>query len=128
MKLAAGAGVFAALASTFCKLTVDATACLAITSSDHVLIRGLMLACMLASNGFMWVLFSRALEASSSSLTPTVINTAFNFVTSALLGSVVFSEPLSWTWAAGTSLIVCGLALVHAYEERAPDKTEDKSR
>ncbi|RKP38804.1 hypothetical protein BJ085DRAFT_1898, partial [Dimargaris cristalligena] len=64
------------------------------------------------SNILMWALFSKALHKADSSITVTVYNTAVNFFLTALLGNLVFGEPLSLRWWFGSSLILLGTVLM----------------
>ncbi|KAL6072609.1 hypothetical protein QOT17_005430 [Balamuthia mandrillaris] len=64
------------------------------------------------SNLLMWNMFVKSLNNTSSSLVPTVINTATNFFLSAVLAWLLFDESLSWTWAFGASFILVGLVLI----------------
>lgn len=58
--------------------------------TDHQLFFSLNL----AFNGVMWGLFTRALTLGNSTVQVSVINTSANFVITALLGALVFSEDL----------------------------------
>ncbi|KAL6061158.1 hypothetical protein QOT17_013075 [Balamuthia mandrillaris] len=64
------------------------------------------------SNLLMWNMFVKSLNNTSSSLVPTVINTATNFFLSAVLAWLLFDESLSWSWAFGASFILVGLVLI----------------
>jgi len=59
-------------------------------------------------NMVMWNLFVKSMNFSSSVMA-TVVNSATNFFSSALLGHLIFAEPLPATWWIGSSLIVAGL-------------------
>lgn len=48
----------------------------------------------LAFNGVMWGLFTRALTLGSSTVRVSVINTSANFMLTAVLGAIIFSEAL----------------------------------
>ena len=48
----------------------------------------------LAFNAVMWGLFTRALTLASSTVRVSVINTSANFVITAVLGLMIFSETL----------------------------------
>ncbi|ORY73972.1 hypothetical protein LY90DRAFT_402164 [Neocallimastix californiae] len=61
----------------------------------------------------MWANFTKALNVSSSSIQVTVINSATNFCLTAILGHLIFSEPLSLQWWFGASLIVTGTVLLN---------------
>jgi len=51
----------------------------------------------LAFNGIMWGLFTRALTLANSTVRVSVINTSANFILTAFLGALVFSETLPGT-------------------------------
>jgi len=56
--------------------------------------------------------FNKALQASRTTLEASIINTASNFVFTALIGYLAFNEELSVFWWSGTSLIIIGTYLV----------------
>ncbi|XP_068698033.1 transmembrane protein 42-like [Montipora capricornis] len=68
-------------------------------------------------NALMWTLFVKSLRGSVSSATATVTNTGSNFISTAILGCLLFGETLSMRWWFGTSLILTGLTLVHYNSE-----------
>ncbi|KAF8939605.1 hypothetical protein EDD21DRAFT_368168 [Dissophora ornata] len=135
------AGTFAALASVFAKLTLDARTidflqyacntfiapttpyCTSLfiakegeTSPVVVAVRSACFALIFICNAAMWTLFTKALNRSKSSATVTVINSAANFCLTAVLGYALFSEPLAMQWWFGASLIVLGSVLVSSNE------------
>ena len=48
----------------------------------------------LAFNAVMWGLFTRALTLANSTVRVSVINTSANFIVTAVLGAIIFSEEL----------------------------------
>ncbi|KAF9971019.1 hypothetical protein BGZ73_006100 [Actinomortierella ambigua] len=72
----------------------------------------------------MWTLFTKALNRSKSSAVVTVINSSANFCITAVLGYLLFSEPLALQWWFGASLIVMGSVLVGSDETSGKKKTE----
>jgi len=52
------------------------------------------------------------LALSTSTLQAVLLNTAANFLTSALLGLIVFEELHGLRWWFGLSLLLCGAALI----------------
>lgn len=128
--LAGGAGLCGALASASAKLAVGAellhAACLRLAagfgladsaltcSSVALLVRAVTFGITLLLNAAMWTLFVKSLQFSSSSVQATLTSTASNFLCSAVLGSVLFGEPLAGLWWLGMSLTMAGLALVHS--------------
>ncbi|XP_051467173.1 transmembrane protein 42 [Apus apus] len=61
----------------------------------------------------MWTVFTKALRLSSSSAAASVTTTASNFISSAILGKLLFGETWTLLWWVGLSVTLCGLALLH---------------
>ncbi|KAG0087460.1 hypothetical protein BGZ93_005570 [Podila epicladia] len=139
------AGTFAALASVFAKLTMDARTtnflqntcntliapttpiCTSMfiaedgeTSPAEFAVRSACFGLIFICNAAMWTLFTKALNRSQSSATVTVINSSANFCITAVLGYALFSEPLALQWWFGASLIVLGGVLVSSEEASSP--------
>ncbi|XP_042672757.1 transmembrane protein 42 [Centrocercus urophasianus] len=70
---------------------------------------GLVCAC----NAVMWTVFAKALRLSSSSASASVTTTASNFISSAILGKLVFGETWTPLWWVGLTVTLCGLMLLH---------------
>ena len=70
----------------------------------------------------MWGLFTRALTLASSTVRVSIINTSANFIVTAVLSFIIFSESLSGLWWLGSSLLVAGSVIIGMREE-----TEQKS-
>ncbi|XP_065183295.1 transmembrane protein 42-like [Sycon ciliatum] len=83
---------------------------------------------VLLMNSAMWTVFVSALEASSSTVEVTVINTTANFISSAALGWLVFGETLSLLWWAGAACMLSGLALYQATQPAGPDGADAKTK
>lgn len=60
----------------------------------------------------MWTLFTTALAKGTSTTQVSIMNTSTNFVLTALLGLVIFSEALPPLWWAGAALLVAGNVIV----------------
>lgn len=60
----------------------------------------------------MWTLFTKALARGTSTTQVSIINTSTNFMVTALLGAVIFSEALPPLWWAGAALLVVGNVIV----------------
>lgn len=60
----------------------------------------------------MWALFTTALTRSTSSTHVSVVNTSSNFVTTAVLGFLIFGENLPPLWWFGASLLVAGNVII----------------
>lgn len=84
------------------------------TTFVELLLRVFFFILNLASNAVMWVLFTRALTAASSTTRVAILNTSSNFVVTAVLGMAVFSEGLPLMWWAGASLLVAGSVVIGA--------------
>ncbi|KAI9809181.1 MAG: hypothetical protein M1825_002472 [Sarcosagium campestre] len=73
----------------------------------------------LAFNGVMWGLFTAALARGTSSTQVSIINTSSNFMLTALLGLLIFSEALPPLWLLGAALLVAGNVIIGRREEKA---------
>ncbi|XP_073406185.1 transmembrane protein 42 [Dendrobates tinctorius] len=80
-----------------------------------------------AFNAAMWTFFAKALRYSSSSAAATVTITASNFVSSAVLGKVLFGESRAMLWWVGISITLCGLVLLHTSSSQTEDATKKES-
>jgi hypothetical protein len=65
----------------------------------------------------MWGLFTRALTLASSTVRVSVINTSANFMVTAVLGALVFSESLPGLWWLGAAFLVAGSVIIGSREE-----------
>ncbi len=72
----------------------------------------------------MWALFTRALSLSTSAVKVNVINTAANFIITALLGVLIFGESLPLLWWVGATLLITGSVIIGTRE----GITEEKSK
>ncbi|QUC16653.1 uncharacterized protein UV8b_00894 [Ustilaginoidea virens] len=117
-------GVFAKLTTTELTASLSRSVARILSLSHHetavqVIIRGGFFALNLTFNGVMWTLFTKALAKGSSTTQVSVINTSTNFLLTALLGLLVFSEALPPLWWAGASLLVVGSVVVGRNDEAA---------
>ncbi|KAM4633271.1 transmembrane protein 42a [Polymixia lowei] len=87
----------------------EATPCDWLHIPLRLLCGGLLFTC----NAVMWTFFSKALRHSTSSARATVTTTASNFISSALLGRVIFGETHAALWWVGISLTLSGLLVLH---------------
>eukprot|EP00049_Salpingoeca_infusionum_P010738 m.185521 g.185521 ORF g.185521 m.185521 type:complete len:133 (-) comp14732_c0_seq4:1039-1437(-) len=99
-------GACAALAAAFGKGAFDLDVG---TSMPFRVVFGCL---MVGCNVLMFTCFAKALATSPSSLQASAINYVVNFIVTALLGFLVLSEPLTWSFVAGSSLMLLGVALV----------------
>ncbi|XP_074842191.1 transmembrane protein 42 [Carettochelys insculpta] len=137
------AGLLGALAACSAKLGLGADylreACAAAAGGEeatagpcdwlHVVLRAGCLVLVFVCNAVMWTFFAKALHYSSSSAIATVTATASNFISSALLGKLLFGESRALLWWVGISLALCGLLLVHTaspWSERQQAEKKDK--
>ncbi|KAG6286016.1 hypothetical protein E4U09_006935 [Claviceps aff. purpurea] len=126
---AMASGACAAFNGVFAKLTTTSLTSTLSSSIAHllhlpgyhnafeVLIRGIFFALNLTFNGIMWTLFTKALAKGTSTTQVSVLNTGTNFVITALLGLVIFSEALPPMWWAGAGLLVVGNVVVGRKDE-----------
>src|ERR1700755_772243 len=79
--------------------------------------------------GTMWALYTKALSASPSAVKVNIVNTASNFIITALLGAIVFGEKLPILWWLGAGLLVAGSVVIGRREEGGDeDATAKKSQ
>ncbi|POS88304.1 hypothetical protein EPUL_000370 [Erysiphe pulchra] len=65
----------------------------------------------------MWTLFTKALAQSTSTTKVSILNTSSNFIITALLGGIIFSESLHKLWFVGAVLLVVGNVIIGRREE-----------
>jgi hypothetical protein len=70
----------------------------------------------------MWGLFTRALTLASSTVRVSIINTSANFIVTAVLSALIFTESLPGLWWLGAAMLVVGSVIIGRREE-----TETKS-
>ncbi|KAG9957807.1 hypothetical protein KCU61_g8853, partial [Aureobasidium melanogenum] len=126
---AVASGACAALNGVFAKLTTTHLTTAWAESLSHVfglsgpnkffefLVRGLFFVLNLVFNGIMWGLFTRALTLASSTTRVSVINTSANFMITAVLGVLIFSETLPGLWLLGAAMLVAGSVIIARREE-----------
>uniref|UniRef100_A0A3P8W282 EamA domain-containing protein n=1 Tax=Cynoglossus semilaevis TaxID=244447 RepID=A0A3P8W282_CYNSE len=86
----------------------------------HVPLRLLCGVLLFVCNAVMWTFFSKALRHCSSSARATVTTTASNFVSSAVLGRLIFGETHASLWWLGICLTLCGLLVLHGATTQKP--------
>ena len=72
----------------------------------------------------MWILFTRALTAASSTTRVSVLNTSANFLVTAVYGLVVFGERFGVEWVLGAALLVTGCVIIGRREGGEVEKGE----
>lgn len=70
----------------------------------------------------MWTLFTKALARGTSTVQVSIINTSSNFMITAVLGFIIFSESLPPLWFVGAALLVAGNVIIGRREEEEKDK------
>ncbi len=73
----------------------------------------------------MWTFFTQALAKGHSSTQVSIMNTSTNFMITALLGLVIFSESLPPLWWLGAALLVAGNVIIGRENEGASNKDDD---
>ncbi|GAB7346756.1 hypothetical protein MBLNU459_g1860t1 [Dothideomycetes sp. NU459] len=80
-------------------------------------VRGFFFVLNLVFNGIMWGLFTRALTLASSTVRVSIMNTSANFMITAVLGALIFSESLPGLWWLGAAMLVAGSVIIGRREE-----------
>lgn len=65
----------------------------------------------------MWTLFTKALARGTSTVQVSIINTSSNFMLTAVLGFIIFSESLPPLWFLGAAMLVAGNVIIVRREE-----------
>lgn len=68
-------------------------------------------------NGIMWALFTKALARGTSTTQVSILNTSSNFMITAILGWMIFSESLPPLWFVGAALLVAGNVIIGRRED-----------
>ena len=111
--LAVISGVLAAVSGLVGKLGLDTGHGVTLdTDTTGYLVRALLLTLTLVINSCMITVYTRSLSLSTSGAVASVLNTAANMVTSAVMSVVIFGEQLSWQWTLGAVLIMTGVSLL----------------
>jgi hypothetical protein len=75
----------------------------------------------------MWALFTKALARGTSTTQVSIINTSSNFMVTAILGFIIFSESLPPLWWLGAALLVAGNVIIGRREEGEVKKPSEDS-
>ncbi|PBP28186.1 hypothetical protein BUE80_DR000909 [Diplocarpon rosae] len=115
-------GVFAKLTTT--ELTTTFSTWLAdlfglgnIEGGVEAVVRAIFFGLNLIFNGIMWTLFTKALARGTSTTQVSILNTSANFMITAVLGWLIFSESLPPLWFLGAALLVAGNVIIGRREE-----------
>ncbi|TVY56517.1 hypothetical protein LCER1_G002168 [Lachnellula cervina] len=90
----------------------------------EVIVRGLFFLLNLLFNAIMWTLFTKALARGTSTTRVSILNTSANFMLTAILGFLIFSESLPPLWFLGAALLVAGNVIIGRRDE-GEDKDGD---
>ncbi|KAF2889877.1 hypothetical protein ILUMI_16296 [Ignelater luminosus] len=112
-------GACAATASLFGKLSGLPT-----LQGPLIVLRVVFFILMIICNGGVWTLYVKALQATDSSLSATVLSAASNYFLSALIGFLVFGEVTSLIWWSGMMFVLVGLMLI-ANDQSVLDETKE---
>lgn len=74
----------------------------------------------------MWILFTRALTASTSTTRVSILNVSANFIVTALFGMMIFAERLPLGWWFGAALLVAGSVVIGRRESAAHGKEGER--
>ncbi|RDW69487.1 hypothetical protein BP6252_08507 [Coleophoma cylindrospora] len=134
--LAVASGACAAFNGVFAKLTTtELTTSFATSIANllglgngekvvEVIVRAIFFGLNLIFNGVMWALFTKALARGTSTTQVSIINTSSNFMITAVLGFIIFSESLPPLWWLGASMLVAGNVIIGRREEK--DESADE--
>ena len=75
----------------------------------------------------MWTLFTQALARGNSTTQVSIMNTSSNFVITAMLGFVIFSEALPPLWWLGAAMLVAGNVIIGRKDEGKAEAEDVKS-
>jgi len=82
-----------------------------------VVVRAIFFGLNLIFNGIMWTLFTKALARGTSTTQVSILNTSANFMFTAVMGWLIFSESLPPMWFLGAALLVAGNVIIGRREE-----------
>jgi len=88
----------------------------------EVVVRALFFALNLIFNAIMWTLFTKALARGTSTTQVSILNTSSNFMITAVLGWLIFSESLPPLWFLGAGLLVAGNVIIGRRDEGEKDE------
>jgi drug/metabolite transporter (DMT)-like permease len=79
-------------------------------------------------NSFMWIVYTKGLQLSSSTLYTTSLNKLSNFICSAFCGYFLFEEKIKlFTWLIGIALLFIGILILNEPREQKQEKSKIKS-
>ncbi|KAI1877098.1 uncharacterized protein JN550_001170 [Neoarthrinium moseri] len=135
---AVASGACAAVNGCFAKLTTNeltsnissaiakAFGLVAFENALELIFRCIFFGLNLVFNGVMWTLFTKALARGTSTTQVSIMNTSSNFMITAILGFMIFSESLPPLWWVGAAMLVAGNVIIGRKDEVvAADPEED---
>ena len=124
--LAVTSGVLAALSGLIGKLGLDTDHGVSLdTGTTGYLVRALLVSLTLVINSVMITVYTRSLSLSTSGAVASVLNTAANMVTSAVMSVVIFGEHLSLQWTLGAVLIIAGVSVLLSDDVNCDNSKKD---
>ncbi|EHA52165.1 hypothetical protein MCOR27_000340 [Pyricularia oryzae] len=115
------------LTSSFSQSIARVLGMSAIEGTVEAVVRAGFFGLNLLFNGVMWTLFTQALAKGNSTTQVSIMNTSSNFVLTALLGLVIFSESLPPLWWLGASMLVAGNVIIGRKDESCPTEAAASS-
>ncbi|KAH7417910.1 hypothetical protein BKA64DRAFT_182758 [Cadophora sp. MPI-SDFR-AT-0126] len=115
-------GVFAKLTTTelttsFATWIANSIGLGSVEGGVEVVVRAIFFGLNLIFNGIMWTLFTKALARGTSTTQVSILNTSANFMITAIMGWLIFSESLPPMWFLGAALLVAGNVIIGRREE-----------
>ncbi|KAH7370354.1 hypothetical protein BKA65DRAFT_15526 [Rhexocercosporidium sp. MPI-PUGE-AT-0058] len=110
-------GVFAKLTTTelttsFATWVANTIGLGSVEGGVEVVVRAIFFGLNLIFNGIMWTLFTKALARGTSTTQVSILNTSANFMITAVMGWLIFSESLPPLWFLGAALLVAGNVII----------------
>ncbi|KAH8596076.1 hypothetical protein B0O99DRAFT_686125 [Bisporella sp. PMI_857] len=125
-------GVFAKLTTTelttsFATWVAKVVGLAAAEKGVEVVVRALFFGLNIVFNIIMWTLYTKALSRGSSTTSVAIMNTSSNFMITAILGFIIFSESLPPLWWLGAAMLVAGSVITgRACKEEEVDKRAEE--
>ncbi|KAH9218112.1 hypothetical protein DL95DRAFT_406131 [Leptodontidium sp. 2 PMI_412] len=115
-------GVFAKLTTTelttsFATWVANTIGLGTVEGGVEVVVRAIFFGLNLIFNAIMWTLFTKALARGTSTTQVSILNTSANFMITAVMGWLIFSESLPPLWFLGAALLVAGNVIIGRREE-----------
>ncbi|KAL2066504.1 hypothetical protein VTL71DRAFT_2575 [Oculimacula yallundae] len=115
-------GVFAKLTTTelttsFATWVANTIGLGSVEGGVEVIVRAIFFGLNLIFNGIMWTLFTKALARGTSTTQVSILNTSANFMFTAVMGWLIFSESLPPLWFVGAALLVAGNVIIGRRDE-----------